>query len=1024
MPPSPEQISRAEARVGTELLPGVELERLLSVGALFDVYATDGSVLKLLHPEIDASRAELGRCLGIADEVEHTRALGISSDGDSDEGPYVLTRLVEGESLVTLALRRPGRIPPGEAIRIVSDATEVVLSAHQRTLVHGAISGSHVLLSQNGGVFLIGFGESRLRARARSPKSVDVASAFRAPELDRADAIPTPASDIWALGATLFLLLTGESPYGGPPTGARPGAALPRKLADVYPRAPGLLTKLVDRSLAADPDARFGDAGSFLAALRGAYELREIHYALPLRSPLTAEGDGAPPLVPSREPLSPPRLAPLPPMMSDGLPQIFTPPPPSDTHVKLPDWPRELQARATASTVPAPALFDPIRLAETEPPDAERKPPRLEGEPPPEGMPHRAPTTPIPVAHDIRVRTRADTHPAMASMTLAEPSPPSVRRRREADLLLGITTTDERETESLEKVLRALEDCMAVSLESGPDSAALSESLDVLTRVAEEELSPHPAGLACRIEADRITTQAGTVWEAPGALAGPVRRLNKAGVQTVALLPGIDRAELSELVAVFSTREGFGTDIATELYDGDFAHVLFHAPDPLAGFQRPTRDALEARQNQMLSLLDFDTSFQLEEAWDSGRRKPAAMGEPLADTLTGLSLAIAEAQTDALRGEPLERDSELDGTRLSHIIMSALEGPTLDPALAAFAPRLRALLEESAHTNPHEVLALVSQVTNSVRAPSSQLDESRQKVFRALSSPKMLETLFHKLAAVRADEEDLEGLGLLVPLLDAEAASVLVPSLPAIADERLRAQVLHHLEFGITGHETALGQLAQEANPELGLEIVRLLGRIETLAVRDGLELAAESPFAAVRLEALGTRDGASGERLRAELKRLLEDSVASERILTLRAICDHEIKFAAPYLALRVRSSNFDSLEYEEKRLMFNALSILAPARAEALALDLLDQNRLLSSGSHEDSRALAAETLGRIGSSAEVIEALAHHTRWRIRSSEKVRSAAQGALARVEHRLAPSEPPPRPSMPPASIKERPRDD
>lgn len=1004
----PERSSRARARVGKELKAGLVLEALLHVGTTFDVYQLGNDprfVLKLLAPELDVSPTELRWSLAVADEVDHPRALGVTGEGTSEEGPYVLSRFIDGESLLSLVRRRPGRVPPAEAVRIVNDATEVVLQAHQKNIVHGAISGSHVFLSASGGVFVLGFGESRLHPRA-SPATV--------------------ASDQWALGAVLFALLTGESPYGGPADREHDAKASPRRIRDAYPHTPRPLARLLDRALETDPAQRFPDLGAFHAALTNAYQTREIHYALPLQSPRAAEGDGAPPLVPSREPLSPPRLLPLPTFVEPVLPTILTPPPPSDTHAKVPDAARSLHARATASTVPAPALFDPVRIAETEPPDGERIPvvPKITE---PAAAVHTA--TPAPeVAEAPRVQARADTQPAIL---LADVSPPSVRRRREADLLLGITTSDDSETEALERVLTGLERAVRSSQDYGSDSASLNAELPQLMELLDIELGRAPAGLACRVHAHRLATEARTVWQPPGALSTALERLHAAGVETIALLPGLEPREVTQLVEVFATREGFGTDIVTELYDADFAHVLFHAPDPLSAFATEARRGLEQRQRQLLALIDFDTSFQLEDAWQDSAKEPVQSSDSLGKTLEAMSNVLAETRSDPAFGESLDHEDEQNATRLSHLMQSALRSPELDLALT-LAPRVRQTLEEATHNDPRTVLSRISQMITAIGEPEATRDERRVRIFRAVTTERMLETLFRQLTTARAEDGDLNSLRLLVPLLDAKLAAALVSTLPSIVDQRLRAQVVHHLEFGISGHEQGLAQLAQESEPRLALEVVRLLGRIETLAAKDALVSAAGSPFPVVRIEALGLSEGASGERLRRELKRLLEDAAPVDRILTLRAICDWETKFAAPFLALRVRSPKFDALEYEEKRLVFAALVLLTPGRAEALALDILDSSRLLSSGAHEDSRALAAEALGRTGASEDVLHALASHIRWRIGSSERVRSAAEAAHALVKRRLSASDPPPPPpastsvvpSRRPPIVKERQRDD
>jgi HEAT repeat protein len=197
-----------------------------------------------------------------------------------------------------------------------------------------------------------------------------------------------------------------------------------------------------------------------------------------------------------------------------------------------------------------------------------------------------------------------------------------------------------------------------------------------------------------------------------------------------------------------------------------------------------------------------------------------------------------------------------------------------------------------------------------------------------------------------------------------------------------------------------------EADLEVGLALIRVLARIGSPEARNALMRASTSPHAVVRIEALGHVEGVASERVRLELKALLEDPEPNVRAAALRAMQHHHIRAAGPGLVLRIRSAEFDKLTVDEKRLTLETLVTLAPNRAEAVCLELLEKARVVSSEAHEHTRAIAAELLGRVGSSPEVLDALDEASSARWRNSERVRQTAARAKNYMELRL--SQPPP----------------
>jgi hypothetical protein len=190
-----------------------------------------------------------------------------------------------------------------------------------------------------------------------------------------------------------------------------------------------------------------------------------------------------------------------------------------------------------------------------------------------------------------------------------------------------------------------------------------------------------------------------------------------------------------------------------------------------------------------------------------------------------------------------------------------------------------------------------------------------------------------------------------------------------------------------------MGALFERAEMELALALVRVLAGMNTDAAKQAISAASRSPFAVVRIEALGHVEGVSSERLRLELRGLLEDKEPGVRLAALRAMEKYAIKVVGPFLVLRIKDSDFDALPLEERRQAFATLATLAPSRAEQVALEVAKDAHLVPSEKHEESRVLAVEALGRLGNDPEVLKTLEALSTQRWRNSERVRNAASRA-------------------------------
>jgi HEAT repeat protein len=224
--------------------------------------------------------------------------------------------------------------------------------------------------------------------------------------------------------------------------------------------------------------------------------------------------------------------------------------------------------------------------------------------------------------------------------------------------------------------------------------------------------------------------------------------------------------------------------------------------------------------------------------------------------------------------------------------------------------------------------------------------------------------------------------------------------LPGAVAPLLRQTLLKFIERVGRGHEAAMAALFPSADVDLSLGLVRILAALGTPAARDAIAQAARSPHPIVRIEALGHVEGVSSERLRLELRTLIEDPDPSVRLAVLRTMTRYGIRVAGPFLVLRIRSPIFDTLPVDERREALDTVCALAPNRFEAVATELLRDTRLLSSDAHEETRALAAEALGRSARGTEAVQALSEAEKRRLRGSARVREAAARALQQIAQR------------------------
>ena len=346
----------AASRVGTTLRDKWHLDRLIGVGGMAAVYAAthrNGSVaaIKVLHPECSAVPLMRERFLRegyLANLVAHAGTVKVLDDDEADDGSvYLVMHLLEGEALDRYATRKD-RLPMGEVLRIVDHVLDVLVAAHAKGIIHRDLKPENLFLTPDGTVYVLDFGIAKERSESASSSDTEPGTAmgtpaFMPPEQARGRwDLVDGRSDLWALGATMFTLLSGRCVHFADTINETLLSAMTKpapSLATVVPSAPASLVALVDRALQVDLRSRFPDAKSMQAALReviaelGEHD-REPASSIPaVSTSIRSETPTVPArmMTPSRDELAPPTapeaaMDAAPPSRGSSPPSVAPPP--------------------------------------------------------------------------------------------------------------------------------------------------------------------------------------------------------------------------------------------------------------------------------------------------------------------------------------------------------------------------------------------------------------------------------------------------------------------------------------------------------------------------------------------------------------------------------------------------------------------------------------------------------------------------------------------------------------------------
>ena len=207
----------------------------------------------------------------ITASLDHPNIVKVFDVGMSNGRPYLVSELLEGE-----ALRVPiGRGPASEeeVRRIACAVTGGLVAAHACGLVHRDLKPENIFVTRSGTAKILDFGIAKLVQDPALPRGLATltgvilgTAGYLAPEQVKGEPVD-PRTDLFALGAILFELMTGQRAFAREHTVDTLHAIVHDDPPDLLPRS-GSLTAIVKRLLAKAPEARFQSAADLFWALQ------------------------------------------------------------------------------------------------------------------------------------------------------------------------------------------------------------------------------------------------------------------------------------------------------------------------------------------------------------------------------------------------------------------------------------------------------------------------------------------------------------------------------------------------------------------------------------------------------------------------------------------------------------------------------------------------------------------------------------------------------------------------------------
>jgi serine/threonine protein kinase/CheY-like chemotaxis protein len=264
------------------LIAGYRIDDTIGLGGMGIVYrAVGGSprrkvalkVIRSAYADDEHFRRRFLLEAAIGSKLRHPNVVAIHDYGTDGDRLYLAMELVSGGDANSLAAASRGGLPIGRCLSICIDAAAGLEAIHAANLIHRDIKPANLLLTADGRTKVADLGLVRdleqqegLTGNGMTPGT----PAFMAPEQARKDPSLDRRADIYALGATLYYLITGHYPFAGASEFELISEGLQHPLPDPrwsVPACPASVADIVLRAGRLAREQRYPNAGAMRSAM-------------------------------------------------------------------------------------------------------------------------------------------------------------------------------------------------------------------------------------------------------------------------------------------------------------------------------------------------------------------------------------------------------------------------------------------------------------------------------------------------------------------------------------------------------------------------------------------------------------------------------------------------------------------------------------------------------------------------------------------------------------------------------------
>ncbi|MBT8462630.1 MAG: HEAT repeat domain-containing protein [Gemmatimonadetes bacterium] len=458
--------------------------------------------------------------------------------------------------------------------------------------------------------------------------------------------------------------------------------------------------------------------------------------------------------------------------------------------------------------------------------------------------------------------------------------------------------------------------------------------------------------VSLEIDEGRLLWRDREVYSKPVAPDNFAFRFFKDGIRQLALLPGVEEAELAEFIELFArSRPAHDDDLLATLWHRDFKAVRIDYVDIMeddgSEVPRPDRNAGAGDT--------LEDMTEIEAVLESG-----TVTEEAPDEFSDIAL-----------GEPdllyLKREMEVEWARpIVHDVTLAL----LDQFEMRDQERRRQVVDILRELLPRLLAELdfsnVALIVNELQLLANKTGENETQELVTSLLRDMSEAMAEMVSVVDAEglSPGTDELAALVGALQAEAIPTLVRAIPAVPNRQTRDRLAEALDRLVESNPGYVVDLLSAEDPMLAAEAARIVGRIGLHEAEPYLVELSNRPEDVTRqaaIEALAILGSSVGAEA---LSTALSDPGRDIRIAAVKSIVAVRPEGASALLAEIIGGSDSADRDQGEQMAFMRAYAVLAGDEAVPLLAKVLNGRRWWGGRRAPVTRACAARALGVVGS------------------------------------------------------------